>query len=281
MNNQAPVSEIIRLRTSQRTYHPEPFTDDLRMIIERQVSAITTGFLGGSLSFSLISLKDPIISRMKLGTYGFIKGASYFIAGQITPVRNSFLEYGFALEKLILDLTRMELGTCWLGGTFNRGEFARAIGLREGNVIPAITPLGYATSIRRLGDRMIRLGAGSARRLPAGQLFFDQNPANPMVMDPELPFTGILEAVRMAPSASNNQPWRIVADGNRFLFYICRKPGYQKAFSNVDMQMIDMGIAMAHFDLVAREKGKKPEWDNSVGSPSVDQWEYVISVFLP
>jgi hypothetical protein len=251
------------------------------MGIERQIGAIHKGFLGGSLNFSLISLEDPIIERMKLGTYGFIKGARYFIAGQIRPLRDSFLEYGFALEKLILDLTRMGIGTCWLGGTFNRAEFARAIGLREGHIIPAITPLGYATSTRRLGDRIIRLGAGSAKRLPAEQLFFDRNPANPVLMDPLLPQTEILEAVRMAPSASNNQPWRIVADGHRFRFYICRKPGYQKAFSQVDMQMIDMGIAMAHFDLVAREKGKIPEWNHSGASPAMDPWEYVISVFLP
>ncbi|MCX6225938.1 MAG: hypothetical protein NTV01_14490 [Bacteroidia bacterium] len=85
----------------------------------------------------------------------------------------------------------------------------------------------------------------------------------------------------MAPSASNNQPWRIVAEGNQFRFYISRKPGYQKAISSIDLQMTDMGIAMAHFDLVAREKGRNPAWKISEGTQPFQGWEYVISVFLP
>jgi len=85
----------------------------------------------------------------------------------------------------------------------------------------------------------------------------------------------------MAPSASNNQPWRIVLDGNCFQFYLFRKPGYQKTFGRVDIQMIDMGIAMAHLDQVAREYGKVPEWKMSEGTPAFKGSEYVISVLLP
>lgn len=175
----------------------------------------------------------------------------------------------------------MGLGTCWLGGTFNRGEFAKAISLKDGMVIPAITPVGFATDTRSLGDRMIRLTAGSKSRLRWEQLFFDKAPAVPLVLPSGDPVKKILDAVRVAPSASNNQPWRIVANGSEFRFYIDRKPGYRKAFSNIDLQMVDMGIAMAHFDLVARECNRKPEWKISEGTPPMNGWEYVISVFLP
>ena len=44
--------------------------------------------------------------------------------------------------------------------------------------------------------------------------------------------------------------------------------------------MIDIGIAMVHFDLVAREYGRKPEWKISEGTPPFQGWEYVISVLL-
>ena len=175
----------------------------------------------------------------------------------------------------------MGLGTCWLGGTFDRSEFARAMGLKEGNVIPAITPVGYATSTRGLGERLIRLGAGSKNRLAPEQLFFDEEPSKPLILPVGHPWQMLLDAVRIGPSASNNQPWRIVADHDQFRFYISRKPGYQKAFRQVDIQMIDMGIAMAHFDLVAKEKGVIPKWEISAGAPSFGGLEYVISVLLP
>lgn len=47
------------------------------------------------------------------------------------------------------------------------------------------------------------------------------------------------------------------------------------------LQMIDLGIALSHFDLVAREKGIFPEWKNSMGTQPFEGCEYVISVHLP
>lgn len=277
----APISEIVRIRTSRRTYLPELFTDEVRNTVEQQINEISKGPLGTKIEFSLISLQDVANQKLKLGTYGFIRGARYFIAGQINPSKEAFLDYGYNLEKLILECTRMGLGTCWLGGTFDRREFAKAVRLKEGHVIPAITPVGYATASRSLGERIIRIGAGSKNRLPWERLFFYKESATPLVLPANHPYKYILDSVRMAPSASNNQPWRIVKDGNLFRFYISRKPGYQKAFSMIDLQMIDMGIAMAHFDLVARENQTNPQWKISEGNQAFEGWEYVISVLLP
>jgi nitroreductase len=281
MQQSLPISEIIQSRISRRNYLPEPLTHETITAIKQMFAAFSSGPLGTSLSFSLVSREDTATQKLKLGTYGFIQGARYFIAGQIQPSVIGFLDYGYTLEKLILEFTRMGLGTCWLGGTFDRGEFSKAIGLKEGFVIPAITPIGYASETRGIGERLIRLGAGSDKRLPHEKLFFDGNPSTPLLLPEGHPLESILKAVRMAPSASNNQPWRIVVDGNLLRFYISRKPGYQKAFSHVDMQMIDMGIAMSHFDLVARENGISPEWSISETTPMFEGLEYVISVFLP
>jgi len=80
------------------------------------------------------------------------------------------------------------------------------------------------------------------------------------VCDPEL-----LEAVRLAPSASNKQPWRLVItaesriDLPRAHLYLQRTPGYgtglmSKFVKLPDIQMVDMGIALSHLVLVARAK---------------------------
>jgi len=281
MDTSSTMSDIIRFRTSRRTYQTDPFTEELKQNIELKIKEVKAGPLRTNIELTLISLEETSNQKLKLGTYGFIKGARYFVVGQISPSKNGFLDYGFTLESLILELTRMGLGTCWLGGTFDRGDFAKTIRLKENQVIPAITPIGYATTDRGLHDRIIRIGAGSTKRLPREQLFFDK--ASGMALTPVEghPATCILDSVRIAPSASNNQPWRIVSDGNLFRFYIARKPFYQKVAGKIDLQMIDIGIAMAHFDLVAREYGRKPEWNISEGTPPFQGWEYVISVLLP
>jgi hypothetical protein len=80
-------------------------------------------------------------------------------------------------------------------------------------------------------------------------------------------------------SASNKQPWRIIKDRdqNSFHFYLKRTPGYENIVKNIKLQNVDMGIAMCHFDLSAKELGLKGDWN--VNSPQIksDDMEYIVS----
>jgi hypothetical protein len=79
-------------------------------------------------------------------------------------------------------------------------------------------------------------------------------------------FAAILEGVRMAPSASNKQPWRIVRTGADWHFYLQRTKGYGKGspifrlLRLTDLQRVDLGIALCHFELAARETGLAGRW---------------------
>jgi len=78
-------------------------------------------------------------------------------------------------------------------------------------------------------------------------------------------YSGPLEMVRLGPSASNKQPWRIVKEGNAWHFYIQRTKGYGNSFmfrllGLADLQRVDMGIAMSHFELTASELDLKGTW---------------------
>ena len=70
----------------------------------------------------------------------------------------------------------------------------------------------------------------------------------------------------MAPSASNKQPWRIVRRGADWHFYLQRTKGYGKGSALfavlrlADLQRVDLGIALCHFELAARELGLVGEW---------------------
>ncbi|MGI5937108.1 MAG: nitroreductase family protein, partial [Oscillospiraceae bacterium] len=66
-----------------------------------------------------------------------------YIVSQVTDEPYAIEALGYELEKLILFLTTLNLGTCWLGGTFKRSEIWRALGESERAFIPAITPVGY------------------------------------------------------------------------------------------------------------------------------------------
>jgi hypothetical protein len=77
-----------------------------------------------------------------------------------------------------------------------------------------------------------------------------------------------LEMVRISPSASNRQPWRVVQRGRVWHFYLRRTPGYppgiaKSLFNLADLQRIDMGIAMSHFALPLLESGVSGSWTNA------------------
>jgi len=54
-----------------------------------------------------------------------------------------------------------------------------------------------------------------------------------------------LEMLRLGPSASNRQPWRVVKEPGREIFhlYLRRSKGYDKLIKAVDLQRLDMGIS--------------------------------------
>jgi len=274
-----PVIDVIKNRSSWRSYESRPLNAQLREAILMYLEAQTSGPLGHKMRFHLIEKNDPaLFDKTRLGTYGFIKNAKNFIVGAVIPWERHWEDYGYLLEKIILKMTDLELGTCWLGGTFNRSEYGKAINVLENEVIPAVTPVGYHTVRRSLRDRVIRWGAKSRSRKAWESLFFDGDFKTQLNRDTLGEYTVVLDMVRLAPSASNKQPWRIVRQGNRYHFYLQRTPNYSGFAKSVDLQRIDMGIAMCHFDLTAEDLRLSGIWeDNRPDLELPENMEYSIT----
>ncbi len=90
--------------------------------------------------------------------------------------------------------------------------------LSDGELLPAVSPVGYPGKARSLTDRFFRFSAGSNERKPWTELFSDRDPETPLPRESSGGYETPLECVRIGPSASNKQPWRIVRDGNAFHF---------------------------------------------------------------
>ena len=84
-----------------------------------------------------------------------------------------------------------------------------------------------------------------------------------------------LEMVRLGPSASNKQPWRIIKDEDMFHFFISRNKGY--GITAYDMQKNDAGIAKCHFDLTLKEIGIRGSWQELKNISVPHDWEYMVS----
>jgi len=249
------------------------------------MAARQMGPLGTALRFKLLAAFESDRRALRgLGTYGFIRGATGFIAGAARPGEKNLEDFGYQMEAAILAATDLGLGTCWLGGTFTQSSFARKIEVAPDEIVPAVTATGYAVG-RSWYSRLVREELGSEHRLPRDELFFLGRFGVPLPAGASGMYVWPLEMVHQAPSASNKQPWRIIKDGRAWHFYLQRTPNYGRGslvfnvLKIADLQRVDMGIAMCHFELTAREYGLHGKW---VGiNPGLEipdeRTEYVVS----
>ncbi len=273
-----PVTEIIHQRRSYRSYLPEPLPEPQAREFADFLAALPAPPFASRVHLSLVRAFDAKARKIKLGTYGVIKGAKNFLVGAVeNDLADALLDFGFLFEAAVLKATDLGLATCWLGGTFSRSAFAEAVQLGPGQVIPAVSPVGVPRESRSLVDRAFRYIAGSDGRKPFGELFFNGEAGLPLTEAKAGAFGPVLLAVRRAPSASNKQPWRIVrdADGTAFHFFLKRTIGYRRL--PVDLQQVDMGIAMCHFDLSAREANFSGTWARRPPRIPAGDLEYMAS----
>lgn len=280
-----PVMDVIRRRTSRRSYTDQPMEDAVKQQLETFLAQQTKGPLDSDTRFMLVTATAEDQNALKgLGTYGFIKNASAFITGAVKPGEKNLEDYGYMLEKIILFATHLNLGTCWMGGSFNKSNFSRKINAGTNELVPAVTPVGYAHEKRAKRDKLIRWGAGSKKRLPWDVLFFDGDFDTPLSTENAGDYAEPLEMVRLGPSASNRQPWRIVKEKDKpeFHFFVQRTKGYdknEKLFNMVDLQRIDLGIGMCHFELTAADLDLKGQWrlTEPIDIPLPERTEYVAT----
>jgi nitroreductase len=255
-----------------------PLDDKTKTRLRAYFQENIRGPFGNTLRYDLIDLTEAERAEMKsLGTYGVIKGASLFIAGAVTRGARAMEDFGFGMERNILFATALGLGTCWLGGTLNRAGFARKIGLSSEEFMPAVSPVGYPAEKRSMTDRAFRFMAKSDKRKPWAELFFDKMPGNPLPRETAAALGEVLESVRIGPSASNRQPWRIIRQGASHHFFLARTPGYNKMTGEIRLQEVDMGIALCHFELAATELGIGGSWRQAKPELDAGTWEYVVS----
>ncbi len=280
-----PVTDLIEQRFSCRTYRPEPIDSETRERLTDFFEATRVKPMGNHARFKLVAAKDGDAGNLRgMGTYGFIKNPTGFIIGACRDEKMSLEDYGYLMEAIILRATDLGLGTCWLGGTFNRSRFAREIDLGDDEIIPAVTSLGYIAEDPRRVDQTIRNTADSDRRMAWSELFFKRSFGQSLEQQAAGEFALPLKMVRIGPSASNKQPWRIVKIDDAWHFYLRRTPGYPSPIFNLllslaDLQRVDIGIAMCHFDLTAKHLGLKGKW--AVDDPGIalldEHTEYSIS----
>lgn len=259
-----PLLDTVQKRKSVRTYIEKPLNETDRAKIEAFIDFLSKEEhpFSAKVRIRLFDV-DKDINSKSLGTYGVIKGARSYLGVAVNEAPDAMEAVGYVFEKLVLYAASIGLGTCWLGGTFNRSEFAKAMELEGDEFFPIASPIGYPAKKNHTVDKIMRKAIKADSRKDFESLFFDGGFDKALTEKSAGEYAYPLEILRLAPSAKNAQPWRILKDGDSFHFF--EKKTIPS--SNHDIQRLDIGIALCHFDLAAKEKGfegKMATLDNPV-----------------
>ena len=261
------IVETIQKRHSVRTYTDEPLRNEHIVQIKQYIGQLQAPF-GIKARIELIHIHSNE-TPIKLGTYGWINGACDYMV--LIFEEAPFAETGAAymFEQAILFCTGLGLGTCWLGGSFNRSDFKKQIQLKTNEKLKIVSPVGYQSDKKRFLEKyVIRAEKKHSFRKPFRELFFNKNFDNPLTETNAGLFLIPLEMVRLTPSANNNQEWRVLLEDKAIHFYKSPYPLFDS---------IDIGIALCHFELTCKELGIEGKFEIMKDFPVNDKIKYVIS----
>jgi nitroreductase len=264
--------EAIEKRKSVRNYTGEPLRKEHIIQITDYIAGLKAPFDAPPVRIQLIHARQET-GRIKLGTYGFIGGASDFLTlvyekDSLFPLMEEAAAYVF--EQVILFCTGLGLGTCWLGGSFSRKDFSEPIQLKPDETLRIVSPVGDINSKTRFAEILIGSKGKHLSRKPFESLFFHNDFKTSLSKEAAGIYRKPLEMVRIAPSANNQQPWRIILGENCLHFY--------RHLSKIGFTAIDLGIALCHFEQTCKElsiTGKFKVLDNM--APEKKGEKYVIS----
>lgn len=244
MNN---IKELINIRRSVRTYDGRALDESTKKQLLSYANTIQNPF-NIPVDFKFLDAKRDGL------TCPVVSGTDLYVGGKLKNLPNSSVAFGYSFEAFVLYAQSLGLGTVWLGGTMNRAAFEQAMELTENETMPCATSIGYPAKKMSMRENMMRKAIKADERLAFEELFFDGSFDIPLTKEKAGKFAEPLEMVRLAPSAANKQPWRVVVADNAAHFYLKRSKGLGHE-GKPDMQMIDMGIALCHFALTAEENG--------------------------
>jgi nitroreductase len=276
--------DAVRVRRSVRTFEPVSLRAEHVAFIRAYLDDPTrmTGLFGGRGRVEL--LEDVGDGDKEIGTYGYVKGYQAVLAAIAPAEPVALVDLAYALHGLVLQLTRIGLGTVWLGAAFNRADVLESLILDEGELIAALIPVGYPTN-KRLMERLMRGAIRSDNRKPMDATYFFAGFDTPLG-DAGGPLRSALELARRAPSAKNKQSWRVVVsrDLSRLDIYAAfslrHQVGIGRKMYACPPEYIDLGTYLASLEIGLVADGIEGTFtrdDPGLALPPGTDLEYIAS----
>ncbi len=239
------LSDMIPRRRSVRSYLPEAVDEATLADIRAFMEGLTPLFPEAAPVARIIPTKEAALLQKWRNPQ--------FFAFYAPNTDEGLINVGFMYQQLDLYMQSRGLGACWVGLGTPVDTIHR---VPEGMKLAVMMAFGHPDDVpERSTDADFK-----RRRMADVTDIPDEH----------------LEAVRLAPSATNSQPWSFLHEGGT-LHVFREKLSLLKARTHGRMNLIDMGIALAHLYVTHPETFRYTRLDEH---PSKTACLYVGSVTL-
>ena len=253
------IADAIMRRQSVRNYVDSPIKEEHMLELERAVKGAKALYPDISVDIKIIKDGKKLHGKGFIGGYGAVNAPHYLVVTSET--KNGYHEnVGFTLEQIVLKLTTMGIGTCWLG-RLGKKEIEQICEIKPEHQGVISVAFGYPNNKtdlepKRLDDRN--------RKNISGILFGDYSSE---IQD-------VFHYVMAAPSGINAQKTRYYVYND--IVHIYTDKGLIKSMEN--MYLLDAGIAMCHLCLICAEKEHKISVQKEEQPTEIKGKKYVTSI---
>jgi nitroreductase len=180
--------------------------------------------------------------------------APYYMTVASEPAGNYLENAGFMLQQLDLFLPTLGLGGCWVG----MAKPSKSVGFNKSHEFI----IAYAFGKPEIFEP--RTSVTQFSRLPLNKIHKGER------------YNDLVELARLAPSATNSQPWFYVDDDECIHIYRVRQNIF-KGLIFERLNRIDIGIGLFHLYIAALVKGHTPSFIMDE-TPEIKDYQYVMTV---
>ncbi len=238
------IIDTISCRKSTRDYSGQPLTEDQLQKVREVLANLTPLFDDEPYHAEIVDASQVrCIQPWK---------TPHFLSVYAKDTPDSLMNVGYLFQQFDLQLQAMGIGVCWVGMGKPKGECAAA---KEKGLVPVILlPFGHS-------DKPVhRENVEAFNRRTLAEIADKPDPR--------------LEPARLAPSATNSQPWYFV-HGEEGLHVYQVVQGPLKRMTLGKMNCVDMGIVLCHLAVTSSEDFALRKLENV---PAVEGYTYIGTV---
>lgn len=219
----------IHQRISRRSYLPAPIEEEKLAVLKEEIEKANRE---SGLTITLLEDGSEAFDGVK--SYGMFSGVrSLIVLKGFEEIEHLREKAGYYGERLVLAATALGLGTCWVGGTFDKES--EVFVLQKGEQIVCVITVGHVAQ-SSFKEKVIR-GVMHRKTKPIEEMVRTDRPLSPEE-------EAAMELVQHAPTARNTQKVVFSFFGDRITAGVP---------DDAPFDLVDLGICKLHFEIGMRE----------------------------